>query len=174
MLTGVVEHLIQIEDQVSFSEGADRYVETISLLQQGKIDRIIIVGGSGSILDQEFSESEKLLELAMKMGIPDSLISIEPDSRNTHENAELGVRILKNSFPDYNPVLITSSFHMKRSILCFKKEGMEVDPYPVDFRSTLNIFDYNLLFPDIGAIEKWQIVTKELVGLIFYRLAGYI
>ena len=71
--------------------------------------------------------------------------------------------------------LITSAFHMRRSLACYRKVGLAIQPFTTDFyahkpRYTPDAF----LIPSVDAIGNWQKLIKEWIGLIAYKMAGYI
>ena len=87
----------------------------------------------------------------------------------------MSAAILKKTYPNGRFLLITSAFHMKRSILCFKKAELPVDPFPVDVRSGGDIYTLDrLIQPDAENISTWDIIIHEWVGIATYKLMGYI
>ena len=58
---------------------------------------------------------------------------MERRSRNTLENAEFS-RDLVSPKPGERWLLISSAFHMPRSVGLFRKAGFTVEPFPVDWR----------------------------------------
>jgi len=78
--------------------------------------------------------------------------------------------------PDKNGqwVLITSAFHMPRSLGCFRKEGFKVIPFPVDYKTKLdNALSLTSFLPTLGNIGNFNVAFHEWTGLIAYRLTGY-
>jgi uncharacterized SAM-binding protein YcdF (DUF218 family) len=96
-------------------------------------------------------------------------VRYEAESRNTYENAVLTAKV-----PGVNPqdrwLLMTSAWHMPRSMATFEKAGWNVTAYPVDYRAEdVTVWTrYSLL----GGVSDWQLVLNELVGLAAYRLTG--
>ncbi len=70
-------------------------------------------------------------------------------------------------------VLVTSAYHMTRSIKAFRKAGLDPIPYPVDFLVQGGYY-WNDLFPSADSLEKIQIALHEYVGLLYYAMRGYI
>ncbi len=72
------------------------------------------------------------------MGVaPDRLI-LEAGARDTYENADLSqgrARQLGLLGPGKRWVLITSAYHMPRAIASFRQAGLDVDAWPVDYRT---------------------------------------
>jgi uncharacterized SAM-binding protein YcdF (DUF218 family) len=159
--------------RIQFTRSADRLFQAIDLYKSGKIKRIIFVGGSGSILHSEEKEAFFVKEYLQKIQFPDSALLIESESKNTHENAVFVKPILPFSKARY--LLVTSAAHMRRSLACFKKEGIATYPYSTDRYSGPRKFEFDhLLIPNIGALQEWTVLIHEMVGYITYKIEGYI
>lgn len=175
LLTGVTKHDDGLHDRIFFNRGADRVTHTVQLYKLGKIKKILVSGGSGRLISTDRKEAEEVAEALVLMGIPLADIVIEPNSRNTHESAEEVKRILRIITAPNKCLLVTSGFHMRRSALCFEKVGWKMDCFSVDFLSHSRQFTPDILFvPKIEAIANWQIMVREWLGIISYKLAGYI
>jgi uncharacterized SAM-binding protein YcdF (DUF218 family) len=175
VLSGVVRKEKLPHDRVYFGEGADRIMHAAQLYQAGKIQKIVITGGKGSFSDSPIREAPQLKQVLLMCAIPEQDILIESQARNTRENARLTASVLKENFPDYDCMLITSAFHMRRSLACFKKEGIDAIGFSTDFRTG----DYPprliaYVMPSPSAIFRWHVLIKELMGFIAYKLMGYI
>src|SRR4030095_15002431 len=142
------------DDQFSrpvYSQSVDRLLQTIALYKSGKIKKILLTGGSGSITRPEERESHIILKVLEQTGIPSGDIISENESRNTYENAVYTAALLKQFHPGGKFLLITSSFHMRRSLACFHKAGIHPDVFPVDPRSHNNIYNpENSIIPHPG------------------------
>jgi len=62
-------------------------------------------------------------------------------------------------------LLVTSAFHMRRSLMIFKKAGMDVIPYPANYivRRKAVISD---LVPSAEPLFYWTFYIKEVVGYV--------
>ena len=58
---------------------------------------------------------------------------LERQSRNTYENAVFSKAMIAPK-PGERWLLVTSAYHMPRSVGLFRKAGFPVEPYPVDWR----------------------------------------
>ena len=95
----------------------------------------------------------------------------EDASRTTYENAVWTLDMLKPT-PGQRFLLVTSSFHMPRSIGAFRRAGFEVEAYPVDWRTrgwrdALQPFDRVS-----GGLSRADVAIHEWTGLIVYWLTG--
>ena len=86
------------------------------------------------------------------------------------ENAVLS-KLLVSPQVDENWLLVTSAFHMPRSMAIFCKVGWPMQAYPVDFRSRKD----NLLRLDwdfAKHLKNLNMAYKEWLGIIAYKVAG--
>ncbi len=158
-----------------YSQSVDRILQTIGLYKEGKIKKILVSGGSGLVLNQSFSESDVTKKVFLDAGIPESDIIIENKSRNTHENAVETSKLLNELNINSTPLLITSAFHMRRSLACFNKAGLKVIPYPTDIKSGNNSFTPDrIIIPDASCISGWRMLFKEWIGILVYKMKGYV
>jgi uncharacterized SAM-binding protein YcdF (DUF218 family) len=69
-----------------------------------------------------------------------------------------------------NPILVTSAYHMKRSVMSFERFGLTVLQVPTGFK-TWKHKDYKWrdYLPESFEVAKTAI--HEYLGLIFYKLA---
>ncbi len=173
ILTGVTHTDKQPADRVYFQHGADRVVHTVELYKRGIIHHIIVSGGSGRILLQGRREADDVYKALVLMGVPPGDITVERESRNTRESAVAVAGILQHA--PGNALLITSAFHMRRSLACFKKCGAQVTAFSTDFYTHPRYFTPDSwLVPKPDAWVIWHKLVKEWLGIVAYRLAGYL
>ena len=175
VLSGVVKKEKLPHDRVYLAEGADRITHAIQLYKAGKIQKIVITGGQGAFSESPIREAPQLRQILMMCEVPQQDIVIESESKNTRQNAIYTAEILNEQFPDYHYLLITSSFHMRRSMGCFRKAGISTTGFSTDFKTG----DYPPRFtayfiPSPIAIDKWHLLTRELMGMAAYKAMGYI
>ena len=176
VLTGVTVTGREPADRVYFAHGADRVTHTVQLYKMGLIKKILVTGGSGRLLNIGEREAVQFRDAMLLMGVRENDILIEVDSRNTHESAVAVSRIAK----DYNIIpgeclLITSAFHMPRSLACFRKAGMDMDYFTTDFYSHPRQFTPDILIvPRIESFIVWHKLIREWIGFIAYKSAGYV
>ena len=158
-----------------FDRAVDRLMQAVSLYKDGKVRRIFISGGSGSVLEKNVLEGAILHDYLIKLGIPDSSIVVEKYSKNTHENATFSKPILDSLNKHGRFILITSAFHMPRAMRCFKKVGINVTPFSADRYSGPRKFVFDYMFiPATGALDEWNVLLHEWIGMGMYKIAGYI
>ncbi len=174
VLTGVVLLRISTFDRIEFNDGAERILTGMQLVQQGIARNLIIAGGSGDLLGQNPSEARLLKRFALNFGIPEEQIMIDPNSRNTHENA-VNVSALMKKHDISRIILVTSAMHLPRAMGCFKKLGIEPLPYGVDYHFFSSPdYDLSVILPKWWAFRNSARVLHEYAGIVMYSLAGYL
>ncbi len=173
LLGGYTLELKEKYDFTTLSKDGNRLIQTVELYHAGKIKKILLSGGNGMI-GSKFEEATSSLELLQKMGIPKSDILVEKQSRNTYENAVFSAKILKEKYPTNKFLLITSAYHERRAMACFKKQELNCDAFAADVKSKTNVAIFNIIAPDSENIALWQITIKEIMGYLAYKVKGYL
>jgi uncharacterized SAM-binding protein YcdF (DUF218 family) len=119
--------------------------------------------------DGNVSEAEAMARLAEKLGVPKEKIKIEPNSRNTGENASEVNKMFTHK--NINIGLVTSAFHMKRSEQEFKKYFNNVLPLPAHYLYSSPERNVVIRYmPQSEELYKTSIALKEIVAQLWYRL----
>jgi uncharacterized SAM-binding protein YcdF (DUF218 family) len=161
--------------RVKFNETGDRFIQGYQLYQQGKVKKLFISGGSGRVLHQDETEADKIKEFLISLKVPEQDIIMDKASRNTHENASYTADWLAKNDPNARCLLVTSATHMYRALGCFNNAGVNVTPYTTNRLTEPRKFDPDVLFiPDARSLMKWDVLIKELVGILIYKAVGYI
>lgn len=151
------------------SSHASNRLLTAALLQK-KLNVPIILAG-GQVYADSGAEAVIAKPILIGLGVAENKIFIDDKSLNTKQNAENVAKIIKDQKFN-NPILVTSAFHMDRSVLNFNKAGLNVIPYPSDYM--VNIHGGNFYFakilPSSGALEGTVIVCREWLGILAARL----
>ncbi len=124
----------------------------------------IIVSG-GQVYATGGVEAEIARDILRGVGVPDNKIIVEAASLNTGDNARYTAAILKErGFA--RPILVTSAYHMERSVLQFRKHGVDVLPFPTDYQDNITYrFHHTDLWPTAAAAVQLVMALKEYLGL---------
>lgn len=112
-------------------------------------------------------------ETLRTQGVSDSMIWSEEQSHSTHENAVYSAKLLRQK-GIRKIVLVTEAYHMLRAEKSFRKQGLEVIPAACGYRG----FGSSLHWVDL--LPRWEPIgwnedsLHETVGLVWYRLHGWI
>jgi uncharacterized SAM-binding protein YcdF (DUF218 family) len=153
------------------NSSGDRFVETAVLARRYSSVPVVVSGGTGAMVLEGEGDADTAPRLLTALGIAENRLMLENRSRNTDENARFA-RDMVNPQPGQTWLLVTSAFHMPRSVLLFEKAGFEVVPWPADYRTagdeTLGLAQDN----EIDSLQNTAIAIREWIGLLAYRLTG--
>ncbi len=174
VLGGSIDTIVtKARGSIAINESGERLTQIVELARRFPKARIIFSGGSGKIFSKNMSESDAARSFFAQMGLSPDRLVFEGKSQNTWQNARYTKYLLKPT-SEQRWLLVTSAFHMPRSVGCFRMVGMNVIPWPVDYR-TRGTSDIYRFFD--RASEGWKRVdigVREWVGLLVYRLSGRI
>ena len=112
---------------------ADRIVATAVLARNYPNARVVFSGGSANLIWNDAKEADYAGQLFEGLGVDKSRLLLERRSRNTDENAQFSKEAVAPKDGE-RWLLVTSAYHMPRSIGLFRKAGFAVEAYPVDWR----------------------------------------
>lgn len=150
---------------------ADRLISAAALAHRYPKARIIYTGGSPNLLHNDAKEADYATALFQGLGIPRERLTMERQARNTKENAEFSKEIAKPKRGE-RWLLVTSAFHMPRSVGLFRQAGFAVEAYPVDWKVGTKEDLLRYFIVANNGLELVDIGVREWLGLIAYRLAG--
>ena len=156
-------------DKIHFNEGSERLIETIILSNKYPNSKIFYVGGDGNIIKNDISEVELAIKFFKELNLNQQRIEYVGNSRNTYENIK---EIKKLGLNENKTLLVTSAFHMKRSMIIAKKINLNVIPYAVDFRSFSHksIINQYQEFNVIRNLAKFNLFIREIIGIIAFKV----
>ena len=168
---GFESEIIAARGGFEMTQAGDRFVETLRLAREFPQARILVSGGDGSLSGAYDGDAVIAERFFSAFGIPADRLIRETESRDTFENAGKTQALLADNGLE-RCLLVTSAFHMPRSMGLFRKLGIDVLPWPTDYRTTGKA-RLGLDFTQPSA--NTQLMTtaiREWTGLLFYYLAG--
>ncbi|MEW9808435.1 YdcF family protein [Mesorhizobium sp. ZMM04-5] len=155
------------------NSGGDRYIEAAALALRYPAAKVVVSGGTGTLILDGEGDADTSAKLFAALGVPASRLILEPESRNTYENVE-NIRKLVTPGPDETWLLVTSAFHMPRSVGLFRKAAFPVVPWPVDYRTSgqegIGVMRDN----PTDSLATTTMAIREWIGLIAYKFVGRI
>lgn len=142
---------------------------------------------SGAGTDHSYTESNAFLDSVQELKVllnseiptdkplhvKEFSLHVENKSLDTYENAKLSKQAFENIGITHPTIyLVTSAYHMKRSIALYEHFGFKVTPAATAFKISArekNGWDY---LPNIGALEKSYTALHEHAGLLSLKLRG--
>ncbi|MCC7227809.1 MAG: YdcF family protein [Burkholderiaceae bacterium] len=150
----------------------DRFFAGIELFKLAKSPKLIFTGGKLPWNSQTETEGAVLTGVAESMGIPSAHILLTDDVKNTEEEAKAVRKLL--SGPNPSVLLVTSAFHMQRSVRLFESQHLKVIPYPVDFHVEIRDTTPMDFLPNADSLALTSLALREQIGRTFYWLKSRI
>lgn len=170
VLGGSINPVLSAERaQPVVTDSAERLFAFLELARRYPSAKLLFTGGSASVLEGGAREADVARTIFAGVGLDLSRVRFERDSRNTYENAVDSKRLVAPQ-PGETWVLITSAYHMPRSVGCFRQQGWAVIPYPVDYGTAPD--GDPPTFSLLDGLNGVHWALREWIGLAFYYVAG--
>jgi uncharacterized SAM-binding protein YcdF (DUF218 family) len=134
-----------------------RVMEAVRLWRAMPSAKIVLTGGVIPGLNREVSLAAALADVTVGLGVPREKLILESDSWTTEDQAEMA-RSIVGTEPF---ALVTSAYHMPRSLMLFRRAGLAPLPAPADFTARRIPLDYSTLLPQADGLWLMQTVVKE-------------
>ncbi|MBO0734306.1 MAG: YdcF family protein [Methylocapsa sp.] len=146
-----------------------RMTSALELARRYPSAKLVFTGGVGSIFGSR-PEAIGARQFFLSFGIPKQRMMFEANSRNTWENGLFTHDLVKPK-PGEKWLLVTSAWHMPRSVGIFRRLGYDVIAYPVAYRTFGDGRDFRLsLMSD--RVSSLDLSFHEWIGLLAYWLTG--
>jgi len=172
---------------VDLGEGGDRIFYGAQLYREGKAPKLILSGGRIGWQGSQQPESEDMAEIATLLGVPPEDILQDSTSLNTYQNA-VNVKEILETEDIQKILLVTSAMHMPRALAIFRHQDIEAIPAPTDFLATRSTDLVETagsgpvslpgillgIIPDVDRLRDTSRALKEYIGMVIYRLRGWL
>jgi uncharacterized SAM-binding protein YcdF (DUF218 family) len=159
----------------TLNEAGERLLEGTILAKRFPDAKVAFSGGDAGILYKSDSEAEGAAAILTKLGIGRDRLILEANARDTYENAVYLKKELTATGeldPTKRWLLITSAYHMPRSMGAFRQAGFSVEPWPVDYRTRGKV-DLTRPFDKVSeGLRRVDTAAHEWVGLLAYWITG--
>ena len=156
---------------IAVNDSAERYIDAVVLARRFPKARVVFTGGGEVLGDAGETEAASAARIFEQLGVATVRITLEDRSRTTWENALFTAPLLKQK-PGERWLLVTSAWQMPRAIGAFRKAGLQVEAYPVDYRTTGLFKPWRLHVSFTEGLRRFDYVVREYPGLLIYWLTG--
>jgi uncharacterized SAM-binding protein YcdF (DUF218 family) len=168
---------------IEMNGAGDRVLYAARLYQEGKARYVLVSGGRLGWDSGESTPAAEMASLLEWLGVPGANIWQQDRSQNTAEDAQFCASLLREKGIN-RILLVTSAWHMPRSVMLFKAQGLEVIPLPTDYNVTQASWEQSWkgdwreivlnLFPSVDNLGLTSRMLKEYLGLFVYDLKGWL
>jgi len=134
----------------------------------GKAPVVVLSGGGDNGGNEAASEARIMEHAIQRLGVPQKALLLETKSRNTRDNAYYTARIAQERGFD-RILLVTSSLHMPRAVIEFRKAGVNITPVPVPESGTRERWTQRWV-PSRRALWRSGRAIKEMGAIVMSRL----
>ena len=143
---------------------------SIRLANKFNNSEIFFIGGNGYLIKTD--KNDELIiakQLYKDLNFDLKRVNFVGNSRNTIENFN---EIKKLKLLNSETILITSAYHMKRSMMIAKKQNLHFQAYASDFESVsrksfLNKYQAFNVAKNLG---QFDLFFREIVGIIVFKI----
>lgn len=158
----------EIDGQIfeDLGPAADRIRRAAQLAHEHPELPVLVSGGQAFPRAGSRTEAVATADLLMELGVDLKRLRLETGSRTTAENA----KFVAGQAAEGSWLLVTSAFHMPRSVGAFRKAGVDVIAVPTDW-----MVDDNRPLLTLSALDRlgrFDLGVREYLGLIAYWLTG--
>lgn len=172
ILTNGIKDLshLQLEPRPD-SHSLERVFQGYAVYSRSKNTPVIVSGGKADPSRPGLSIGESLRKALIELGIPEEDLLVEDDSLNTCQGAIKVAEMLKGTRK--RVVLVTSGYHMARSVRLYTKAGFTVFPAPTNFLGEQVTLDLHAFIPKAHNLEISSIAIYEYLCTLWYVVPSY-
>ena len=163
-------HTTKITKKLNLGESSERLIASVKLALDNPNSIIYFLGGDGNLIKSKLDETDVAKIFFKDIGFDHKRVKFIDNTRNTVENLQA---FKKLNITEFN-ILITSAFHMKRTMLITKKLDISIVPYAVDFRSRgkskFSILSFIQGFNITANLSTFNIFFREIVGILAFKI----
>lgn len=148
-----------------------RLSEAIRIQRQIATVPLVVCGGRGDPARPQLSSGRALANLALALGVTPERLLLEEASHNTLEGArEVKRLLLVQGETTPTIILVTSAFHMGRSVRFFTEAGFKVVAAPTDFYAQSGNGNLAALIPSANGLGMAATAVYEYLARLRYAL----
>jgi len=129
---------------------------------------VYATGGEG-LLQEDTAEGDVMRRWLVDLGVPENKVFTESHADNTWQNAIYMKKLLSDKGVE-NIILVTSAWHMPRSVWCFESQGFNVVAAPTAYLTSQSRYDLRSFVPRWTVFSDSGQALHEYLGLFWYHL----
>lgn len=157
---------------IEWNESADRFQRGVELFQANKAPYLVFTAARIP-WRPGVTEGSLLRDEALRRGVPaDRILLTEKQVANTAGEA-VELKALMDHRGWHRIILVTSAFHMRRSMRLMRHAGVNAIPFPTDYlahrQQPLEAIDF---LPQAESVHYTEIAVREWLGILYYAVRG--
>jgi uncharacterized SAM-binding protein YcdF (DUF218 family) len=168
VLSGYAGQKHRFPGQLEWYDPVDRFETGMALYRMGKV-RVVILTDSYNPADGLPHIGPLVRDAAIQHGVPPEAVAVTQAVRTTADEAAAVKEYLQRANL-HRIVLVTSAMHMSRAVLLFRRAGIDLVPFPVDYESDKWQWRWRNFEPSSQALDHTHRAVWEIYGHIFYAI----
>lgn len=165
---GIYERAPEYQGRDSLGPAA--LMRTVYAADLAGISGLDVYTTGGSVLSEGTEPEGKVMRRRLiRLGVPAEKVHSESESRNTWENAA-NLKQMLDAAGVEKVVLVTTAWHMPRSIWIFESNGFQVVPAPCNYVASRIPYDIRSYLPHWNKLADSADALHEYLGMLWYRL----
>lgn len=165
----LVAEVPPLQPHINLGSAADRVWHAGALYRAGKARWVLLSGGNRPGYGHVQPEAQAMRQVLRVLAVPDSAMRLELISRNTWENAQFSLKLVRE-VRAHRVLLVTSALHMPRAMALFRRAyqgtGVVLVPTATDAEALGDVRDpLGQWLPDAGSLAWSTRAIKEYLGL---------
>jgi len=146
-------------------------MRTLYAAHVAKLTGLNVYATGGAPLDDDMNDAEGdvMRRWLIRLGVAEDKVFAESHANNTWQNA-MYIKELLAKKGIKNIILVTSAWHMPRSVWCFESQGLHVIPAPTDYVTSQQSYDIRSFLPRWTVFSDSGQALYEYLGLCWYHL----
>ena len=161
------------ETQPMFNDNVERLHETLRILRENQAREALLSGGSPAARPTDVVEARVLARTLERWGVDRARLIVDDRAQNTWENATQSLAFAR-ARGWRRIVAVTSAFHGRRAMGCYRAAGLEVDWVFVDRRSYSPARRSGSWLPRAEFLRVSERAIRERAGYWIYRARGMV
>ena len=155
--------------KTDLKDSSERLISSVKLALDYPNAKIYYIGGGGLIKKNGHDEIDIAKNFYEDVGFDIRRINFFGEKRNTLESIK---KISDLNISKQQNIIITSAYHMKRSLIISKKFDLNLIPYGVDFRSlnSKSLINNYQTFMISKNLFKMDLFVNEIIGIIVAKI----
>ncbi len=171
VLCGMLNESVTSATEWKYS--VDRFERAVELAAAGRAPVLLFTRGLLWPENGNEIEGVTLAREAVKHGIPAERIVLTDETVIETSGEMRSIRRAMEKHGWRRIILVTSAFHMPRSMWLARKEKIDAIPFPADFEAgRLRLFEPSSLMLKAECLEKSERAIREWIGMAYYRVFG--
>ena len=134
-------------------EAGDRTFRAVEIFKSGAAPLIVVTGNG---------DCDLIRDRILLTGVSSDRVIVEENSRSTKENAEFSLKLLRQHGCK-KVILVTSWYHSRRALACFKHYGKDMEFFSVPAYHGINM-------EHKPSLAESTLVLHEYIGLVWYSV----